>query len=408
MKLKHIFLVVATCALASVASAQKFEMKTLKAAASWGIGGMDRVKFESHSFDNILRYDSFIPVLKQFMSDVESGGIVIDSLSSPLKIHYMIFPNDQRKLTVENPEFLAAGFDLQEELDKNRDSLPNNVIYLYDDRYKMKLSIYLEQPGHAYKLQKMVERWDLSAQTLEADILGDLDSIRPPLSASCSIFNFDYRVFNKLMRNTCLQTSKGEIFTKPRVLQYAFEYNSVIKNDDTLSVSSLAITSSDRGLSDLYSSVGFLGNNVCTQIGCRIPLSVKYKMDLPVRVFYFNLGSTLYSVSGENNSAMKKNGYYSQLEIKGFYEGLLGFRTMNTSPDLKAVKDYRVKGIELGGFLSDRDGALLPHAGLVLKSYKQLGNVRFTSGIYTGKTTIGSPRSIQSALLFTIEVFDLF
>ena len=75
---------------------------------------------------------------------------------------------------------------------------------------------------------------------------------------------------------------------------------------------------------------------------------------------------------------------------------------------LKAVKDYRVKGIELGGFLSDRDGALLPHAGLVLKSYKQLGNVRFTSGIYTGKTTIGSPRSIQSALLFTIEVFDLF
>ena len=257
---------------------------------------------------------------------------------------------------------------------------------------------------HAYKLQKMVERWDLSAQTLEADILGDLDSIRPPLSASSSIFNFDYRVFKKLMRNTCLQTSKGEIFTKPRVLQYAFEYNSVIKNDDTLSVSSLAITSSDRGLSDLYSSVGFLGNNVCTQIGCRIPLSVKYKMDLPVKVFYFNLGSTLYSVSGENNSAMKK----TQLEIKGFYEGLLGFRTMNTSPDLKAVKDYRVKGIELGGFLSDRDGALLPHAGLVLKSYKQLGNVRFTSGIYTGKTTTGSPRSIQSALLFTIEVFDLF
>lgn len=404
MKLKHIFLVVATCALASVASAQKFEMKSLKAAASWGIGGMDRVKFESHSFDNILRYDSFIPVLKQFMSDVESGGIVIDSLSSPVKIHYMIFPNDQRKLTFENPEFLSAGFDLQEELDKNRDSLPSNVIYLYDDRYKMKLSIYLEKPGHAYKLHKLVDLWDSSAHILETDIVGDLDSIRPPLPASSSIFNFDYRVFKKLMRNTYLQTSKGEFFTKPRVLQYAFEYNSVIKNDDTLSVASLAVTSSDRGLSDLYSSVGFLGNNVCTQIGCRIPLSVKYKMDLPVKVFYFNLGSTLYSVSGENNSAMKK----TQLEIKGFYEGLLGFRTMNTSPDLKAVKDYRVKGIELGGFLSDRDGALLPHAGLVLKSYKQLGNVRFTSGIYTGKTTIGSPRSIQSALLFTIEVFDLF
>jgi hypothetical protein len=408
MKLKHIFLVVATCALACVASAQKFEIKSLKATASWGIGGMDRVKFESHSFDNILRYDSFIPVLKQFMSDVESGGIVIDSLSSPVKIHYMIFSNDQRKLTVENPEFLAAGFDLQEELDKNRDSLPSNVIYLYDDRYKMKLSIYLEQPGHAYKLQKMVERWDLSAQTLEADIVGDLDSIRPPLSASSSIFNFDYRVFKKLMRNTCLQTSKGEFFTKPRVSLYAFEYNSVIKNDDTLSVTSLAITSIDRGLSDLYSSVGFLGNNVCTQIGGRIPLSVKYKMDLPVKVFYLNLGSTLYSVSGENNSVMKKNGYYSQLEIKGFYEVLLGFRTMNTSPDLKALKDYRVKGIELGGFLSDRDGALLPHAGLVLKSYKQLGNVRFTSGIYTGKTISGESPSILSALLFTIEVFDLF
>lgn len=407
MKLKHI-LVVVTCVFSSVASAQKFEMKSLKASASWGIGEMDRVKFESHSFQNILRYDSFIPVLKQFLSDAKSAGIVIDSLSSPMQIHYVIFPNDQRKLTIENPEFLAAGFNLEAEFEKNRDSLPNNVIHLYDGRYKMQSSIYLERPGNVYKLQKMVDRWDSTSQTLEADIVGDLDSIRPPISASSSIFYFDYRVFKKIMKNTCLQTSKGEFFPKPRVSLYAFDYNSVIKNDDTLSVTSLAITSIDRGLSDLYSSVGFLGNNVCTQIGGRIPLSVKYKMDLPVTVFYLNLGSTLYSTSGENKTDLKTYGYNSPMEIKGCYEGLLGYRTMNTSTDLKSVRDYRVKGIELGGFISDRDGMVLPHAGFVLKTYKQMGNVRFTSGVYTGQRTTGGSGSIQSGLLFTIEVFDLF
>ena len=37
-----------------------------------------------------------------------------------------------------------------------------------------------------------------------------------------------------------------------------------------------------------------------------------------------------------------------------------------------------------------------------------MGNVRFTSGIYTGKAISGESPSIQSTLLFTIEVFDLF
>ncbi|MEY3097631.1 MAG: hypothetical protein RL647_1221, partial [Bacteroidota bacterium] len=81
MKLKHILLVVVTCFFAISASAQKFELEKLKAKASWGIGGVDRVVFESHSFDNIVRYDSFISVLKQFLSDAQSADIVVDSLS---------------------------------------------------------------------------------------------------------------------------------------------------------------------------------------------------------------------------------------------------------------------------------------------------------------------------------------
>ncbi len=399
MKLKHIFLVVVTCFFAISTSAQKFELETLKAKASWGIGGVDRVVFESHSFDNIVRYDSFISVLKQFLSDAESADIVIDSLSSPVKIHYIISPSDRRKLTIENPEFIASGFDLDEEEKKLNDSLPGNVVYLYDDRYKMKFSVYLEQPAHAYKIQKMVDLWDSTFQTLEADIVGDLDSIQPLISASSSMLNFNYRVFKKIMRNIYLQSSKREFFTKPRVFLYALGNNWVIKNNDTLSVISLAVTTRDGGLSDLYSTMGFLGNNVCTQIGSRIPLYVKRKQDLPVNMFYLNVGTTLYSTMAKNGSGMN---------IHGSYEGLLGYKSMNTSPDLRTVKDYRTSGFELGGFLSDRDGVLLPRAGLVLKTYKQMGNVRFTSGIYTGKAISGESASIQSTLLFTIEVFDLF
>jgi len=37
-----------------------------------------------------------------------------------------------------------------------------------------------------------------------------------------------------------------------------------------------------------------------------------------------------------------------------------------------------------------------------------MGNVRFTSGVYIGQRTTGGSGSIQSGLLFTIEVFDLF
>jgi len=394
MKLKHILLVVVTCFFAISTSAQKFELEKLKAKASWGIGGVDRVVFESHSFDNIVRYDSFISVLKQFLSDAQSADIVVDSLSSPVKIHYIISPSDRRKLTIENPEFIASGFDLDEEEKKLNDSLPGNVVYLYDDRYKMKFSVYLEQPAHAYKIQKMVDLWDSTFQTLEADIVGDLDSIQPLISASSSMLNFNYRVFKKIMRNIYLQSSKREFFTKPRVFLYALGNNWVIKNNDTLSVISLAVTTRDGGLSDLYST-----NNVCSQLGVRIPLSVKYKMDLPVKVFYLNVGTTFYSTMAINGLGMN---------IHGSYEGLLGYKSMNTSPDLRAVKDYRTSGFELGGFLSDRDGVLLPRAGLVLKTYKQMGNVRFTSGIYTGKAISGESPSIQSTLLFTIEVFDLF
>ena len=130
MKLKHILLVVVTCFFAISTSAQKFELEKLKAKASWGIGGVDRVVFESHSFDNIVRYDSFISVLKQFLSDAQSADIVVDSLSSPVKIHYIISPSDRRKLTIENPEFIASGFDLDEEEKKLNDSLPGNVVYL--------------------------------------------------------------------------------------------------------------------------------------------------------------------------------------------------------------------------------------------------------------------------------------
>jgi hypothetical protein len=404
MKLKHILLVVVTCFFAISTSAQKFELEKLKAKASWGIGGVDRVVFESHSFDNIVRYDSFIPVLKQFLSDAQSADIVFDSLSSPVKMHYIISPSDRRKLTIENPEFIASGFDLDEEEKKLNDSLPGNVIHLYDNRYNIRLSIYLEQPKNGFKLGKIIDIWELRIATQSTvDIKDTADKNLIPsgdYSADQNRLNFDYQVFKEGMSATINSWhNQGLLVKKFRISSYSFQFNSFLYNGDTASVTQTSIGSGSASVEDLYSSVGFLGNNVCSQLGVRIPLSVKYKMDLPVKVFYLNVGTTLYSTMANNGSGMN---------IHGSYEGLLGYKSMNTSPDLRTVKDYRTSGFELGGFLSDRDGVLLPRAGLVLKTYKQMGNVRFTSGIYTGKAISGESPSIQSTLLFTIEVFDLF
>lgn len=405
MRYKHGIILIITSLFGLVASAQKVDLDKLKTTAIWGLGGNDRIIFESHSVYNIIKYDSLIPALRLFLADAESSGIVLDSLPSPLKVHYVIFPNDERKLTVENPEFLAAGFNLQEEIKKNEDSLPNHVIFIYDRKYQITMSIYLDQINNLIKLKKILTRWEQTAMIPESEIIGDIDSASTiptgNIQLDQGIFNCDYRVFKKLLKTANTNVSKDDFLFKTHLRLYDFRYNCVVSGSDTMSVMQVSHSIDDgRGVRDFYTSVGLLGNNVCTQFGNRFPLYVKFKENLPVNVFYANVGATLYSTGGNNHTAMG---------INSCFEGLLGYKTMNTTPTLTQVKDFRSNGIELGLFLSDGgQSGLFPKTGLVLKSYKQWGDIRFTSGVYMGYQPYATDPEIQSALLFTIEIFDLF
>lgn len=405
MRYKHGIILIITSLFGLVASAQKVDLDKFKTTAIWGLGGNDRIIFESHSVYNIIKYDSLIPALRLFLEDAESSGIVLDSLPSPFKVHYVIFPNDERKLTVENPEFLAAGFNLQEEIKKNEDSLPNHVIFIYDRKYQITMSIYLEQVNNLIKLKKILTQWEKTAMIPESEIMGDIDSFNSIPTGSIevdqTILNYNFRVFKKLLKTANTNVAKDHFLFKTHLRLYDFRYNSVESGSGTMSVVKVSHSIDDgRGVRDFYTSVGLLGNNVCTQFGNRFPLYVKFKENLPVNIFYANVGATLYSTGGNNSSVMGINGYY---------EGLLGFKTMNTTPTLTKVKDFRSKGFECGGFLSDRgQSGLFPRTGLVLKSYKQWGDIRFTSGVYMGYQAHATGPEIQSALLFTIELFDLF
>ena len=404
MRYKHGIILIITSLFGLVASAQKVDLDKFKTTAIWGLGGNDRIIFESHSVYNIIKYDSLIPALRLFLEDAESSGIVLDSLPSPLKVHYVIFPNDERKLTVENPEFLAAGFNLQEEIKKNEDSLPNHVIFIYDRKYQITMSIYLEQINNLIKLKKILTQWEKTAMIPESEIMGDIDSSNwiptGSIEVDQNILNYNFRVFKKLLKTANSNVAKDHAYIKTHLRLYGFLYDSVLAGDDTMSVIKVSYSSTNRGVWDFYGSVGFLGNNVCTQFGNRFPLYVKLKENLPVNVFYANVGATLYSTGGNNHTAMG---------INSCFEGLLGYKTMNTTPTLTQVKDFRSKGIELGLFLSDGgQSGLFPKTGLVLKSYKQWGDIRFTSGVYMGYQPYATDPEIQSALLFTIELFDLF
>lgn len=406
MRYKHYIILIITSLFCLVASAQKVDLDKFKTTAIWGLGGNDRITFESHSLDNIIKYDSLIPALRLFLADTDSSRLVLDSLPSPLKVHYVIFPNNERKLTIENPEFLAAGFNLQEEIKKNEDSLPDHVIYMYDRRYQITISIYLDQINNLIKLKKILTRWEKTAMIPDSEIMGDIDSSNTiptgDIQLDQDILNFDFRVFKKLLKTANTNLCKDNFLFKTHLRLYDFRYNSVVSEGNKMSVTQVSYSCTDlgRGVRDLYGSVGLLGNNVCTQFGNRFPLYVRFKENLPVNVFYANVGTTLYSTGGNNHTAMG---------INSFFEGLLGYKTMNTSPTLTQVKDFRSHGIEFGAFLSDGGQAgLFPKTGLVLKTYKQMGDVRFTSGVYTGIQPTGTDPKIQSALLFTIEIFDLF
>ncbi len=404
-------------------SAQIVNVKALEAKASWSIGDMDRVVFESYSMRNIARYDSFPSALATFLNDAEkrqldfldTGGYSEYSLPKPCSMHYILFPDGKRKMTIENPEYLNQNFNYEKELIQNQDSLPSNVIHIYDARFDISISIYLESLNRIDKLKNIVEyyRKDQHQSSNHIDsMLKQAKSISEELVIGSIIgpvmirerWNGDYWAFQQSLR------SRVELDKRPRLSNhidfYSDEHSVIISENDTTYVQRMTV--GQKGVFQRVNShlgVGFLGNNVCAQMGLDVTLFVHYEQDLPKELFYISAGGTFYSDRTTDRP---------MYNAKALFEGLIGLKLTNVSPNLKSSSDYRAVGLEMGVFAGNNQNTALYSPGWAIKSYRQWGNIRLTTGFYTTMNNgyfdtwkKDNVERLSSALLFTVEVFDL-
>jgi len=404
-------------------SAQIVNVKALEAKASWSIGDMDRVVFESYSMRNIARYDSFPSALETFLKDAEkrqldfldTGGYSENSLPTPCSMHYILFPDGRRKMTIENPEYSNQNFNYEKELIQNQDSLPSNVIHIYDARFDISISIYLESLNRIDKLKNIVEFYRKDQQKSsnhidsmlkqaksisEREVIG---SILGPVMIR-ERWNGDYWAFQQSLR------SRVGVHKRPRlsnhIVFYGDEHTVSITENDTTYVQRMSLVQQRvfQGMNS-HMGVGFLGNNVCVQLNLWVPLLVHFEKDLPKELFYISAGGTFYSDRTTDRP---------MYNTKALFEGLIGLKLTNVTPNLKSSSDYRAVGLEMGVFAGNNQNTALYSPGWAMKSYRQWGNIRFTTGFYTtmnnGYFDTWKKEDVQrlsSALLFTVEIFDL-
>lgn len=392
-------------------NAQSFNIKSIQAKASWSLGGTDRVVFESHSMRNIAQYDSFPSALNQFLIDAEKSQLNFESMETPISIHYMIFDNGKRKLTIENPEYLNQSFNPDEEWRKNQDSLPANAIHIYDTRFDVESTIYLENGHDISKLKNVVRFYQDSSQLAgftQLDTLLQNSHLKLVVLAARSAY--DYGSFLKSLQNTVKTNLRPRLNTN--MVIYTDEHYLEFNKKDTFYEEGFSVESNNVDthfvqrvtrvdipiLQPLFShmSMGFLGNNLCGQVNFEVPLRTNFVNNLPKNVVYLSAGSTVFSERSKNSN------YF---EVGGILEGLIGLKMTNISPDLKSSADFRVTGLEFGMYLTDPQLSLLHNPGWVVKSYKQWGNFRLTTGFYASAIQKNS-EVFSSALLLTFEVFD--
>lgn len=373
--------------------AQPFDVNMLQSKASWafdGIGGPDRVVFESHSLRTIARYDSFPYALLNFFEDAEKSQLNFDSMMVPLQMHYILFENGKRKLTIENPEYSAKEFDLEKEIESNTDSLPANLIEIYDVKHQINIKIYVANPSDLKKLKSMA--------FIYRDSIGILSKTEKKLlfnklAADPKLYwkNIHFHYFN-----FCEELKE---FIKPneRQLSSDFIYPAYHYENNTNKLSEREGYSFEDPIEPFVWShigIGFLDRNMCLQQNIEISLYTHFKNDLPRVKVYTNLGILGFTEQQNSNS--------NQLKLNSCYETLLGFKLNNLTPKMKSEKEFRVTGLELGMFFKGESSTstLLPTSGFVGKFYRQWGNFRFTTGIYQSKTSVAG--------LITVELFDLF
>lgn len=392
---RNYFIAFLGCIIANIGFSQSLNYEALKGKASWGIKGTDRVVFESHSLRQIARYDSFIPVVSHWLNDMKASQLDFENLPTPLNMHYCVFSDGKRKLTVENPEYTTQTFDIEKEAEMNKDSLPSNVIHFYDVHHLINFHIYLTDLKSVEKLRDLVELYYDSGYNAEymADEskIKELESNPIPLYRN---FALDYLMFKRALQ--IVQPHKKPKFSTNYTI-YSEERASSGNDSSFKLVTNLTWKSPIQPVIWPHSSLGILGGNLCSQINFEIPLSTKYEFDLPKEIFYLNAGTTIYNI---------KNGA-NRFEVASLFEGLIGLKLNNLSPKFKSTDQFRVSGLEMGMYLTDPTGTILMSPGYVCKVYNQRGNVRVNTGFYFATFNKTDP-SVSQALMFSIEIYDVF
>ena len=407
MNKKVLFKIIATAVIGLFLSglkAQPFNINTLNAHASWGFGGNDRVVFESHSIRTIARYDSFVPALLNFFEDAEKSNLNLDSLVAPVQMHYIIFKDGKRKLTIENPEYSAKEFDLEKEIQNNNDSLPPNLVEIHDVKHQMNIKIYVVNPNNLNKLKEMAIQYRDSIGSLSlkdrtkpldktATIPWYLEPIIKKIEAIPKL-HFDHLYLNYFM--FCKDLKE---FIEPNERQttyglfiptYSYEYNAKELSERR----AYSYVDPIEPFVWSHSGIGLMDKNLFLHQNVEIALFTHFKNDLPTVKFYTNIGLLGFTEQQNSNS--------NQMVLNSCYETLLGFKLNNLTPQMKSEKELRVVGLELGMFFKEESSksTLLPTSGYVLKCYKQWGNFRLNGGIYQSKSSVAG--------FVTIEIYDFF
>jgi len=392
---RNYFIAFLGCIIANIGFSQSLNYEALKGKASWGIKGTDRVVFESHSLRQIARYDSFIPVVSHWLNDMKASQLDFENLPTPLNMHYSVFSDGKRKLTVENPEYTTQTFDIEKEAEMNKDSLPSNVIHFYDVHHLVNYHIYLTDLKSVEKLRDLVELYYDSGYNAEymADEskMKELETNPIPLYRNYAL---DYLMFKRALQ--IVQPHKKPKFSTNYTI-YSEERASSGNDSSFTMAATLTWKSPIQSYIWPHSSLGILGGNVCSQINFDVPLSTKYVSDLPKEMLYLSAGTTIYNM---------KNGS-DKYEIASLFEGLIGLKLNNLTPKFKSTDQFRVSGLEFGMYITDPIGSIVKSPGYVVKVYNQRGNIRVNTGFYFSNSTKVDP-SISEALMVSIEIFDVF
>lgn len=383
------------CIIVNAGFSQSLNFESLKGKASWGMGGVDRVVFESHSLRQIARYDSFFSVVSHWLTDMKASELDFETLPTPLNMHYALFADGKRKLTLENPEFLPQTFDVEKETLNNRDSLPANVIHLYDIQNQVNLSIYLEELKNVNKLRELVDFYYDSLVPFEGkkyreicDVLGlkPIDEFK--------IYAVDFLSFKESL-HTIVRPDKKPKWSRSYNF-YSEERTALAQDSGYKMLNKLVWESNFQTVFWPHTSMGVIGTNPCFQVNFDLVLASYFEKDLPKELIYLSGGTTLYNY--RNNS--------DKYQISNLYELLVGLKITNINPHLKSINQFRVSGLEVGRYMADPQGAILISPGFVVKGYNQRGNVRINTGFYFSTSAKSNPE-ISQALMFSIEIFDV-